>query len=175
MEYRIIVSGFGGQGVLFFGKTLAQAAVMEGKEVSWLPSYGPEMRGGTANCRVIISDEEIASPAFNRAEAVIAMNVPSVDKFMDCASELVITDESFDVGNKADIELLRVNTEPCRGGEFDKLTNMVMMGAFIAKTNVVSYESVAEVIRATAGAYAETDLAAIRYGMGKLNNTKLPL
>ena len=64
MEYKILISGFGGQGILFLGKVIAQAAMYSGLEASWLPSYGPEMRGGTANCRVVISDEEISSPAF---------------------------------------------------------------------------------------------------------------
>lgn len=165
MEYKITVSGFGGQGVLFFGKALALAAVAEGKEVTWLPSYGPEMRGGTANCRVIISDKPIASPAFTKANAVVAMNVPSVEKFIGTAQELMVTDDSFNINNKSGVEILAVNTAPCHGGEFDKLTNMVMMGAFIAKTNVVSIDSVCEIVKKSAGKYAELDINAIKYGM----------
>ena len=81
MEYKIVIAGFGGQGVLFAGKILAQAAANEGYEVSWLPSYGPEMRGGTANCQVVISDAEISSPSFKTSDILIAMNAPSVKKF----------------------------------------------------------------------------------------------
>lgn len=162
MEYRVIVSGFGGQGVLFFGKILAQAAVLEGKEVSWLPSYGPEMRGGTANCRITVSDEEISSPAFNVAQAVVAMNLPSVEKFRDKASELFITDNSFGITGK---DVLGVDTAPCKGGKFDKLTNMVMLGAFVEKTGTVKSDSVFKTVRSMAGEYAELDIEAIKYGM----------
>ena len=81
MQTEIIIAGFGGQGVLFAGQLLAYAAMDEGKEVTWIPSYGPEMRGGTANCTVIISDEEIGSPLVRNPTAVIAMNLPSLDKY----------------------------------------------------------------------------------------------
>jgi 2-oxoglutarate ferredoxin oxidoreductase subunit gamma len=80
-EFSIIVSGFGGQGVLSAGRLIATAALIEGKEVSWLPSYGPEMRGGTANCSVIISDELIGSPLINECDVLIALNQPSLEKF----------------------------------------------------------------------------------------------
>jgi hypothetical protein len=81
MQTEIIIAGFGGQGVLFAGQLLAYAAMDEGKEVTWIPSYGPEMRGGTANCTVVISDEEIGSPMVRNPQAVIAMNLPSLDKY----------------------------------------------------------------------------------------------
>ncbi|MBG0788713.1 MAG: 2-oxoacid:acceptor oxidoreductase family protein, partial [Anaerolineaceae bacterium] len=81
MQQEVIVAGFGGQGVLFAGKLLAYTAMEVGKEVTWIPSYGPEMRGGTANCTVVISDEEIGSAFVKNPTAVIAMNKPSLDKF----------------------------------------------------------------------------------------------
>ena len=81
MQEEVIFAGFGGQGVLFAGQLLAYAGMREGKEVSWLPSYGPEMRGGTANCTVVISEEEIGSPLVSRPDVVIAMNLPSGDKY----------------------------------------------------------------------------------------------
>ena len=81
MQTEIIIAGFGGQGVLFAGQLLAYAAMDEGREVTWIPSYGPEMRGGTANCTVIIADEEIGSPLVRNPQAVIAMNLPSLDKY----------------------------------------------------------------------------------------------
>ena len=81
MTHEIILAGFGGQGILSSGKMLAQAGMAEGKNVSWLPSYGPEMRGGTANCCVVISDEPVGSPILNSADVVMAMNRPSMEKF----------------------------------------------------------------------------------------------
>src|SRR5512146_349516 len=81
MQTDIIIAGFGGQGVLFAGQLLAYAAMDEGKEVTWIPSYGPEMRGGTANCTVIIADEEIGSPLVRNPRAAVAMNLPSLDKY----------------------------------------------------------------------------------------------
>ncbi|HJW31398.1 MAG TPA: 2-oxoacid:acceptor oxidoreductase family protein, partial [Saprospiraceae bacterium] len=81
MTHEILFAGFGGQGVLSMGMTLAYAGMIEGKEVSWMPSYGPEMRGGTANCIVIISEKKISSPIVTTFDAVIALNQPSLDKF----------------------------------------------------------------------------------------------
>src|SRR5690554_7242810 len=80
---QVIIAGFGGQGVMSMGQLLTYAGMLEGKNVSWLPSYGPEMRGGTANCNVIISDDEVGSPIVTKASAVIALNRPSLDKFED--------------------------------------------------------------------------------------------
>ena len=81
MQTEIVIAGFGGQGVLFAGQMLAYTALDAGKEVTWIPSYGPEMRGGTANCTVIIADEEIGSPLVRNPRAVIAINLPSFDKY----------------------------------------------------------------------------------------------
>ncbi|MBE3040812.1 MAG: 2-oxoacid:acceptor oxidoreductase family protein, partial [Chloroflexi bacterium] len=81
MQTEILIAGFGGQGVLFAGQLLAYAAMDNGREVTWIPSYGPEMRGGTANCTVIISDEEIGAPMVRNPQALISMNLPSLDKY----------------------------------------------------------------------------------------------
>ena len=81
MTKKFVFAGFGGQGMLLIGKFLAMACMLDGKHVSWLPSYGPEMRGGTANASVIVSDEPVASPLVDKADAVVAMNLPSLDKF----------------------------------------------------------------------------------------------
>ena len=78
-DHQIVIAGFGGQGLLFSGKVLAYAGLIEGRELSWLPSYGPEMRGGTANCSVIVSDDPVASPLVDMADCVVAMNRPSLD------------------------------------------------------------------------------------------------
>ena len=82
MEVSIILAGFGGQGILFAGKVLAYCAMEEGKKLTWLPSYGPEMRGGTANCSVCISDEDIGSPIIQNPDILVAMNGPSYEKFI---------------------------------------------------------------------------------------------
>ena len=87
MQTEILIAGFGGQGVLFAGQLLAYAAMDDGREVTWIPSYGPEMRGGTANCTVIISDEEIGSPMVRNPQALIAMNLPSLDKYEPTISQ----------------------------------------------------------------------------------------
>src|SRR5512141_3505554 len=81
MQKEIIIAGFGGQGVLFGGQVVAYAAMDAGKEVTWIPSYGPEMRGGTANCTVVVADEEIGSPVVKNPDTVLAMNLPSLDKY----------------------------------------------------------------------------------------------
>ena len=83
MTKEFIFAGFGGQGMLLIGKFMAMACMLDGKHVSWLPSYGPEMRGGTANCSVIVSDEDVASPLVDKADCIVAMNLPSLDKFED--------------------------------------------------------------------------------------------
>ena len=94
---EIIIAGFGGQGILSAGRLLAYAGMLENKNVSWLPSYGPEMRGGTANCPVIISDEPVGSPILNRATSLIVMNGPSLDKFEEMVVDggVIITDSSL--------------------------------------------------------------------------------
>ena len=81
--YQILLAGFGGQGVLFAGKFLAYKGLLEGRHVSWLPSYGPEMRGGTANCSVILSDTDVGSPIVTAPDILVAMNLPSLDKYED--------------------------------------------------------------------------------------------
>ncbi|MBO4638113.1 MAG: 2-oxoacid:acceptor oxidoreductase family protein [Clostridiales bacterium] len=97
IDFSIILAGFGGQGILSAGKMAAEAALYEGKEVSWFPSYGPEMRGGTANCSVVISDEPIGSPVVNDADVVICLNQPSMEKFEPCIKPggILIIDSSL--------------------------------------------------------------------------------
>ncbi len=133
MEHRIIIAGFGGQGVLFAGKMLAQAAVHAGFEVSWLPSYGPEMRGGTANCRVVISDRSISSPSFSKADFLVAMNQPSVAKFAS-TSRVIVTDSRFAPKN-TDAEVITADTSSCV--ENGNPINMVMLGALAARMNII--------------------------------------
>ena len=97
IDYSVIIAGFGGQGILSAGRMLEEASLIEGKEVSWFPSYGPEMRGGTANCAVVISEEQIGSPVINDADVLIALNQPSFEKFEKIVKPggIVIIDKSL--------------------------------------------------------------------------------
>lgn len=128
MEYKVIISGFGGQGVLFAGKILAEAALLSGLNTSWLPSYGPEMRGGTCNCRVIVSDREISSPAVSRADALIALNRPSARRFSETADKVIITDKEYASDCVGEARILGADLTVCRSGELAGLANIIMLG-----------------------------------------------
>ncbi len=154
MENQIIIAGFGGQGVLLIGKMLAYAGMMEGKEVSWLPSYGPEMRGGTANCTVVISDEPVGSPVVKSPDILIVLNRPSLDKFEPFVKKnglLLINSSLIDKkAERKDIEVLYVpaNELALKCGS-PKAANMVALGALIGKTNLLKIKSIEETIRDT--------------------------
>ena len=146
MEHDLIISGYGGQGVLFAGTLLAHAAIAEEKHTTWLPSYGAEMRGGTANCTVIVSDEEIASPYIEKSLYVIALNAPSVQKFENKikSSGLMIINSSLirERPERKDINCIFIPVGDIAQdlGE-SKCANIVALGALIAKTQVVSFEN----------------------------------
>jgi 2-oxoglutarate ferredoxin oxidoreductase subunit gamma len=154
MLIKTVFAGFGGQGVLSMGLNLAQAAMTEGKNITYLPSYGAEVRGGTANCTVAISDEEIASPVASAPEFVVAMNKPSVMRFQNqiqSGGVLIINSTLVDTEiSRGDIDVIKIP-----GGEIaDKLgspksANMVMLGAFIKKSNLVSISTVIEELKNT--------------------------
>jgi 2-oxoglutarate ferredoxin oxidoreductase subunit gamma len=137
MQKEIIIAGFGGQGVLFGGQVLAVAAMDAGKEVTWIPSYGPEMRGGTANCTVVIADEEIGSPLVEHPPLAVALNLPSFDKYEELlqpGGTLVVNQSMVDRGPKrTDIQVLLV---PCNQIAEEigsrKLVNMVAIGALVS-------------------------------------------
>src|SRR5512145_268306 len=147
MQTEVIFSGFGGQGVLFAGQILAYAGMDAGKSVTWMPSYGPEMRGGTANCQVIVADEEIGSPLTLNPKAVVAMNLPSMDKYepMVAKNGVVIVNASLvnRAFERSDIQgvLIPANAIAETLGN-PRLTNMVMLGALLQKLPVLSIESV---------------------------------
>lgn len=132
-DLNIIFSGFGGQGILFAGKVVASAGLVSGKNVSWLPSYGPEMRGGTANCSVCIADDEIGSPLVTNPNVLIAMNLPSFNKFIDSVESggLVIIDSSL-VKEKVTREDLNVYYVDATGiakeNGLTGLANVIMVG-----------------------------------------------
>jgi 2-oxoglutarate ferredoxin oxidoreductase subunit gamma len=147
MQTEIVIAGFGGQGVLFAGQVLAYAAMDAGLEVTWMPSYGPEMRGGTANCTVIIADDEIGSPLVRYPRGVIAMNLPSLDKYESLvAPEGVLVVNASLVNRQAtreDIKIAYVPANELAESLGDKrLTNMVIVGALLELLPIFSLEEV---------------------------------
>jgi len=147
MIHKIIFAGFGGQGVLFAGKTLAYAGMDEDLQISWLPSYGPEMRGGTANCSVIISDEPIGSPVINAPDVLIAMNKPSLEKFEKAVAPggLIVVD-SFLIDKKVERDDVKVVYIPAKQLAEENgnatLGNMIMLGAALGNREMLSLEAV---------------------------------
>ena len=153
---NVVMSGFGGQGLMFIGKLLAYSAMKTGKKVTWIPSYGPEMRGGTANCTVVISDEEIGSPVITSPQALIIMNNPSLEVFQPRLQPegLLFLDSSLithQIGRK-DIEVISIPATDIAVKVGEKRTaNMVMLGAYVGRTNVVSKESIFEGLKEFSG------------------------
>lgn len=151
MQTEIIFAGFGGQGILFSGQLLAYAAMDAGKEVTWIPSYGPEMRGGTANCTVIIADEEIGSPTVRNPRAALAFNLPSLDKYESqvissgvLVANASLINRSF---NRTDLETVMIPANEIAEELGEKrMTNMVMMGALLAKLPVLPVEAIEQAL-----------------------------
>ncbi len=152
MTYEIVISGFGGQGVLSMGKIMAYSGLMENKEVSWMPSYGPEQRGGTSNVTVIVSDERVSSPVVNEYDIVIALNQPSLEKFMPRVKKggcLFYDPDSITIKNmRDDIEVYEVDAtqESLRMGN-QKAFNMIILGGVLKIAPMVQLQSVIEGLR----------------------------
>ena len=149
MLVKTLISGFGGQGIISMGLSLAQAAMAEGKYVTYLPSYGAEVRGGTANCTVAVSNEEIASPIASSPDFVIAMNRPSLAKFQNQIKSggVLFLNSSLIQANTSrdDIEVVRVAADAmAKELGSARSANMVMLGAFIKKSGIVSLEGIIE-------------------------------
>jgi len=148
MERSIIIAGFGGQGVILAGKILAQAGMDHGLEVTWLPSYGPEMRGGTANCTVILSDETVGSPIVDEATALIAMNLPSLDKFeklVASGGSIVVNRSLIDRQvDRSDVEASYVDINEIAREKVGnaRTINMVALGAYIKASGAVPLQVV---------------------------------
>jgi 2-oxoglutarate ferredoxin oxidoreductase subunit gamma len=147
MEYTIIIAGSGGQGTLFLGRLMAYATLLENKEVTWMPSYGAEMRGGTANCTVIISDEMIGSPVIRNPHILVVMNDASYNRFTGKLRPggMLLYDSSLisRTDHREDIKALGVPASMLSATmNSTKLANMVMMGAFISCTGILSLDSV---------------------------------
>ncbi len=147
MQTEVVLAGFGGQGVLFAGQMLAYAAMDAGKQVTWIPSYGPEMRGGTANCTVIVADEEIGSPLVRHPKGAVLMNLPSLDKYEETLIPGGVLVANASLVNHApqrkDLEavLLPAN-EIAEGLGNPRLANVIMLGALLAKLPVLPLEAV---------------------------------
>lgn len=147
MTTNILIAGFGGQGILFAGKFLAYKGLMDEKQVSWLPSYGPEMRGGTASCSVILSDEPVGSPIVSYPDILIAMNLPSLDKYEPAVRPggTIFIDSTL-IGRKAARSDVTVHYIPATAlaseNNMPTLANMIIMGKLLAEMNQFEGESV---------------------------------
>ncbi len=147
MHEEVIFAGFGGQGVLSMGQTLAYAGMLEGKEVCWMPSYGPEMRGGTANCMVTVSDKEISSPIIGRFDTVVALNQPSLEKFEHAIKPggILIYDSTNIIvpPTRTDITIVPIPaSEEAVKLQNMKVFNMVVLGAFIRMRATVTMDTI---------------------------------
>ncbi|MCF0138198.1 MAG: 2-oxoacid:acceptor oxidoreductase family protein [Oscillospiraceae bacterium] len=173
MERSVIIAGFGGQGVMLIGKTLGYAASHASKEATFYPAYGAEMRGGTANCTVVISDESIGSPLKDEISTLIAMNEPSFRRFSSAVvpgGEILINSSLFDtvpVVEGVKVYAVPVNDMAAELGNI-QMANNVMLGAYIGVTGVLEPEEVEAIIRknfASKPAVAEKNIVAFRAGM----------
>lgn len=151
-DHEIVIAGFGGQGLLFAGKVLAYAGLLEGRELSWLPSYGPEMRGGTANCNVILSDTPVGSPIVQHPNVLVVMNAPSLDKYESLVAPggKIFVDSTL-VTRKVEREDVDVFYVPATQMAADKgmhdLANMVLLGTVLRETGCVRGETIDEALR----------------------------
>ena len=148
MEQKVIMAGFGGQGVMAIGKLLTYAGMIEEKHVTWMPSYGPEMRGGTANCAVVVSEEEVGSPLISKdATSAIVMNLPSLTKFEQellPGGKLIINKSLIDIEptrKDLDVHYVSANELAAELGN-PKVANMIMLGAYLELTKAVEIDSV---------------------------------
>ena len=174
MEHGTILCGFGGQGLLFAGQVLAEAALLEGRQVSWMPSYGPEMRGGTASCTVVIADHPIGSPIVDVPDSVVALNGPSMAKYEVSIAPgglLVLNGSLIDAASvRSDLEVLWLPcTELARRAGDDRLVSVVGLGGLLARRPIVRPASVRETITELVGGHhpelLDADLAAFDAGL----------
>ncbi len=174
MTHEILLAGFGGQGILFAGKILAYSGLMDDKEVSWLPSYGPEMRGGTCNCSVCISDEPIGSPLVLEPSILIVMNTPSMEKFADAVKPggVIIADSTMvDVKtDRTDVSAYYIPaTQIAQENDLAGGANIVLLGKLFKETKIVTPETfkkaIEKVVPAKKAALAANNLKAVQLGI----------
>ena len=170
---NLLIAGFGGQGVLFAGKFIAYKGLLEGRQLSWLPSYGPEMRGGTANCSVILSDDPVGSPIVSNPDVLMVMNLPSLDKY---EGEAVVGAKIFVDSTLIERKVVREDvsayyipaTQLAKDAGFPTLANMIMVGKMIRECGLVSYdglrEALSKVVSAKHADLLEVNLKAIETG-----------
>lgn len=173
-EMKSVLAGFGGQGVLFAGKVIATAGLIEDRELSWLPSYGPEMRGGTANCSVSLSDEPIGSPLVLEPNMLVAMNQPSYDKFIDTVEPggFVVVDSTLVLNMKMrdDVTICAIPaTEMAENAGLKGLSNIILTGKLWALTQFCQRETldaaIDHVVPAKKQAMVELNKRAIQMGI----------
>ncbi len=173
MTSKVLIAGFGGQGILFAGKVLAYKGLVEGKQLSWLPSYGPEMRGGTANCNVIISDEPVGSPIVDDPNVLIVMNLPSLDKYENAAAKgaKIFVDSTL-ISRKVerdDVDVYYIPaTKMAQDAGIPTLANMIILGKVIKETGIVSFEGMEDALKKVVSArkanLIDVNLTAIKAG-----------
>ena len=173
-EMRIVFAGFGGQGLLFAGKVVAYAGLLDAHEVSWLPSYGPEMRGGTANCSVTLSDEPIGSPLIMNPNFLVAMNQPSLLRFEPDVSPggMVIADSSLvtRLPQRSDVDVIALEaTNLAEEANLKGLANIVLVGKMLKETSFCSFETMQAAIQKAVPAHKtsliDKNLRALALGM----------
>ena len=170
---KILIAGFGGQGILFTGKALAYTGLKAGLEVSWLPSYGPEMRGGTANCSVTLSSDPIGSPIVDKPDVLIAMNLPSLEKYLN-ETELggcIVYDSSLinKDSKREGVSIFGIPaTKLASDNGLDGLANMIILGKVIKETDVLTLEqiknSLAQMVPAKKAELLDRNIKAIELG-----------
>ena len=148
---QILIAGFGGQGVLFAGKFLAYKGLMEDLQLSWLPSYGPEMRGGTANCSVVLSDVPVGSPIITNPDVLVAMNLPSLQKFVDSVvpgGQIYVDSALIDVKvERTDVEVFYIPaTQMAKDNGISTLANMIIVGHLLENHPELSFEGTEAVV-----------------------------
>lgn len=173
MNKQILIAGFGGQGILFSGKFLAYGGLLESKEVSWLPSYGPEMRGGTANCSIIFSDSKVGSPIVDKPDVLIAMNAPSLEKYEDAVvpGGKIFVDSSL-IDKKVERNDVEVHyipaTQLASEENLPGLANMIIMGLMIRYSDAIEKETIekamAKVVSAKRQNLMELNIKAVELG-----------
>lgn len=170
---KILIAGFGGQGILFSGKALAYTGLKAGKEVSWLPSYGPEMRGGTANCSVTISDTPIGSPIVDKPDVLIAMNLPSLEKYFNETEKggYIIYDSSLITKelSRDDATVVGIPaTKLANDNNLSGLANMIIMGKTLKVSNILTLDQIknclAQMVPAKKAQLLENNIKAIELG-----------
>ena len=170
---QILIAGFGGQGILFSGKFLAYKGLMEDIQVSWLPSYGPEMRGGTANCNVILSDDPVGSPIIMNPDVLIAMNLPSLQKYVDTVvkgGQIYVDSSLIDAKvERDDVDVFYVPaTQMAKDNGIGTLANMIILGSLLENNPNMSFEGVEAVVEklvpAKKAALKELNMKALSLG-----------